>query len=294
MCTCTAVAVREAEELRHVGPVLRDHAVGGAPGDGVQGVADVEQRHPAPLQVTVRYVDQPAGDQRLERGRVAQPAHRVLEVRDGGVRELAGQPAPLGDHLAELLEPGAGVTTPLVRHGGPHPQGEVRVTCEVTGVEHPGRDAQVGGGLLEHLLDRADRVVDVGAGVPERVPDLAGPLTDLDGGVVDQHHVEVAERRQLLPAVAPDRDQRDTGLRAARGLERLGAELVGDAGALCPLGCGHPLVPVISLGHLTVMSLRWPTGRGPRCARGRRCRRARPRPCRPRSDRSGRPRRSPR
>ena len=278
--------VGQAEELRHVGPVLRDHAVGGTSGHGVQGVADVEQRHPAPLQVAVRYVDEPAGDQCLERRRVAQAAHRVLEVRDGGVRELTGQPTALGDHLAQLLEPGAGVATPLVRHGGPHPQGEVRVTREVPGVEHPGRHAQVGGRLLQHLLDRAHRVVDVGAGVPERVPDLAGPRTDLDVGVVDQHHVEVAERRQLLPAVATDRDQGDTRVRAARRLERLGAELVGDAGALGPLGCGHALVPV--------MTLRWPTGRGPRCGRGRRCRPARPRPCRPRSCPSGRPRRSPR
>ena len=94
------LGVGEPEPLGQVGPQLGGDPVGGAAGDVVQRVAQVEQLQPPGLQVGVRDVDEPGGDQRLEDGGVAQPADRLLEVRDRDVRELAlprpraGRPAP--------------------------------------------------------------------------------------------------------------------------------------------------------------------------------------------------------
>ena len=188
----------------------------------------------------MRYVDQPAGHQRLEHVRVAQTALGLLQVRDRGVGELTAAPAAASSPSRASREPGARVAPPLGQHGGAQPQGQVGVAGEVPYVEHPGRHARVRRGLRQHLLDRAHRVVDVGPGVPQRVPDLAGPVAGRHRGVVDQHHVEVAVRRELLAPVAADRHQGDARVRAARLLERLPAQLVGCARALGPLGGGHP------------------------------------------------------
>ena len=233
------VAVGQLERAGDVLPELRCHPVGRPSGDRVQRVPYVEQRDPAALQVAMGYVDQPARHQRLEHGGVAQPADRLLEVGHGGMRQLPGLPTALGDQLAQLLEPGTGIAAPLVEHGRAQPQGQVGVTGQVPGVEHPGRDPEVRGGLVEHLLDTAHRVVDVRAGVPERVPDLAGPLPRLDLAVVDEHDVEVAERGQLLPAVAAHRDQRDARLGAAGSRERISTQPVGRTRAFRAFGRGH-------------------------------------------------------
>ena len=284
VCTWAALPSGRLEHAGDVLPELRRHPVGRPAGHGVQRVPYVEQCHPAALQVAVGYVDQPARHQRLEHGGVAQPADRLLQVGDGRVRQLAGLATPLGDQLAQLLEPGAGVATPLVQHGGAQPQGQVGVTGQVAGVEHPGRHPEVRGSLVEHLLDAAHRVVDVRAGVPERVPDLARPLPHLDLVVVHEHDVEVAERRQLLAAVAAHRHQGHTRLGAARSLERIGTQPVGRTRAFRALGGGHGC----SAG------LRQRTRRGRRCGPARRSRSGRPTPCRRRCGR-WRPRpRSPR
>ena len=94
---CAAVASGSPSSVRDVAPVLRRHPVGGAAGDCVQrrrarraapagsargrtcGTSTSQRRH-----------------ERLEHGRVAQPAHRLLEVGDRGVRQLPEQVGPAG------------------------------------------------------------------------------------------------------------------------------------------------------------------------------------------------------
>ncbi len=95
------LAVRALGMTEPVGdrpPGLGVDPVGGASGGRVHEVAHVEQRLTAALEVAVRHVDQPRGDQRLEHGRVAQAALRLLQVRHGEVGELArparAAPAP--------------------------------------------------------------------------------------------------------------------------------------------------------------------------------------------------------
>ncbi len=140
-----------AAELAHVhlgGPGVRDARAGGRarstaparsgrwPGRPVlHVVAHVEQGQPAALQLDVRYVDQPGRDQRLEHGRVADPALGLLEVGHRLVGQLAHQLVPLTDQLVQLGQPLAGVPPPVGEHRGPQPQGQVRVAGHVPHVE---------------------------------------------------------------------------------------------------------------------------------------------------------------
>ena len=84
------VGVGQAEDRGDLVPVLRHHPVRGAPGHGVQGVADVEQRDPAALEVAVGYVDQPAGHQRLEHR--ARRAARPTDSLRSGTEACASSP----------------------------------------------------------------------------------------------------------------------------------------------------------------------------------------------------------
>ena len=189
-CTCAARA-SALPQLRgqcgaELGPQLRRDPVGGPAGEVVHEVADVEQGHPAALELDVRDVDQPGRDQRLEHGRVADPALGLLEVGHRLVRELAHQVVPRADELVQLRQPLAGVPAPLREHGGAQPKGEVGVAGQVPHVEQAGGDPQVGLGGRDHLGQRPHRVVDVRAGVPQRVPELLGDPAQLllvDGAV---------------------------------------------------------------------------------------------------------------
>ena len=162
-----------------LGPQLRRDPVGGPAGEVVHEVAHVEQGHPAALELDVRDVDQPGRDQRLEHGRVADPALGLLEVGHRLVRELAHQVVPRADELVQLRQPLAGVPAPLREHRGAQPKGEVGVTGQVAHVEQAGGDPQVGLRGRDHLGQRPHRVVDVRAGVPQRVPELLGDPAQL-------------------------------------------------------------------------------------------------------------------
>ena len=166
--------VGQPEPRRQLGPDVGPDAVRRPAGDLVQHVAGVEQGQPGTLEVDVRDVDQPGGDQRLEDARVAQAALGLLEVGHRHVRELAHQLVPGLDQLAQLGQPVLRGPPPVGEHLGAQPQRQVRVAGEVPQVEQAEGDAQVARRGLEHAAERADGVVELGARVPERVPDLLG------------------------------------------------------------------------------------------------------------------------
>ena len=167
------LGVGEAEPGREVRPDLGGDPVGGPPGDGVQHVADVEQLQPAGLEVGVRDVDQPGGDQRLEHGRVPQPAHGLLEVGDRGVGQLAhaaprgGSPAPAaraaGCARRAASAASRSARSRRVRDGSP-------ARCRAS--SRPSATRGSSRAVSRDLRERAHRVVEVGAAVPERVPDV--------------------------------------------------------------------------------------------------------------------------
>ena len=235
--------VGQPQHLRDVRPVLRHHPVCGSPGHAVQGVADVEQRTAGALQVHVRHVDQPAGDQGLEHRRVAEATYRLLQVRHRRVGELAEQVAAPGHELVQLGQPLPSVAAPLGEQRASQAEREVRVTGQVPGVEQPQRHPEIGRRLLRRLGQRTHGVVDVRARVPQRVPDRARPVAGLHARVVHEHHVEVAVRRELAPSVPADSDQGDPDLRARGPAERIRAQLVGRPGAGAPVARGHGTPP---------------------------------------------------
>jgi len=237
--------VGQPEPLGQLRPRLRGDPVGGPPGDRLHVVADVQQVLATRLEVGVRHVDEPCRDQRVEDGGVAQPAGRLLHVRDAGVRELAEQVVALVCQPAQLRQPPAGVPAPVGEHRGAEPEGEVRVAGEVADVQQAERhpDVAVRGG--DHLGQRPQRVVEVRPRVPERVPQRRRGPAELDAVVVHQHDVEVGVRRQLTAAVAADRDERRPLRGARRGGVRLDAEPVGGGRPLGALGRCHPLVPAV-------------------------------------------------
>jgi hypothetical protein len=236
LCGALVGQVQPGGELR---PRLGGDPVRGPAGTLVQPVAHVEQRQPAPLQVAVRYVDQPGGHQRLEDGGIAQPALGLLQVRHREMRQLADQAVPVAHQPMQLGQPLPRRAPPLRQHRRAQPQREVGVAGEVPHVEQPGGDPDVGTRGRNHLRQRAHGVVELRAGVPDRVPHLLPELAELDDLVVHQHHVEVAVRRQLGPPVAPDRDQRRADLEPAAAVVRRRAELVRLRGAGGSVGGGH-------------------------------------------------------
>ena len=176
---CVRAAQLRRERGAELGPQLRRDPVGGPPGEVVHEVADVEQGHPAALELDVRDVDEPGRDQRLEHRRVADPALGLLEVRHRLVRQLAHQVVARADQLVQLRQPVAGVPAPLGERGRAQPQGEVGIAGQVADVEQPGGDAQVGLRGRDHLGQGPHRVVDVRARVPERIPELLGDPAQL-------------------------------------------------------------------------------------------------------------------
>ncbi len=201
--------VGQAEAWRQLGPDVGPDPVGGPARHLVKHVAGVEQGQPRPLQVDVRDVDQPGGDQCLEDGGVAQPALGLLEVGYRDVRQLAHQLVPRVDETAQLGQPVLGGPPPVGEHVAAQPQGQVRVAGEVPEVEQPEGDAEVGRRGVEHPTRGAHRVVELGPRVPQRVPDLLGARPQVDAVVAHQHDIEVGVRRELGPSVPADRHERD-------------------------------------------------------------------------------------
>ena len=72
----------------------------------------------------------------------------------------------------------------------------------------------------ERLLHRPHRVAELQPRVPHRVPQPLGDSSDVGPSTVDEDHVDIALRAQLLPPVATGGDQRQAGLLAGRFREQ--------------------------------------------------------------------------
>ena len=131
---------------------------------------------PAALQVGVRHVDQPGRDQRLEHGRVAQPALGLLEVGHRDVRQLADQVVP------------AARPARAARAAGPARRGATAraSSCAAGGSgwgrrrgagRRAARARPAGRRRRRSSISETARTEwsSFGAGVPERVPDLLAP-----------------------------------------------------------------------------------------------------------------------
>ena len=83
-------------------------------------------------------------------------------------------------------------------------------------------------GHVEGLGRLADAVVEGDPLVPDRVPDAVGGGRDVLAALVDEHHVEVAERAEFAPSVATDGHQGHApGVAPGRLVEEAGEPLVG-------------------------------------------------------------------
>ena len=105
--------VRDAQQRCQVAPHLGRDPVRRPAGQRVHLVAHVEHREPAALELDVRHVDQPGGDQRLQHRRVPDPALGLLEVRHRRVGQLAHQLVPRVDQRPQGAQPLPGVAPPL-------------------------------------------------------------------------------------------------------------------------------------------------------------------------------------
>ena len=84
---------------------------------------------------------------------------------------------------------------------------ELRVACEETRFEHRGLRQHVAIGLRDRFFNRARRVADLESDVPQQIENLFDHFADLRWKrarllPVKKHHVDVAERIELGPAVA--------------------------------------------------------------------------------------------
>ena len=185
--------------------VLHLQPVGGPAGQGLHHVTDVQQRRPGLLQTLVRAVGHPGGGDRAHHHQVAQPAAGFLQVGGGGEGQLAGS---FGAFLAgrpQRLEPVLGVRSPVGQHPAVQGDGQFGIPGDVPQVQHAEHGRQVGAGDLPGTADRADRVVEPDLGIPDRVPQPLGEHAGVGRrglGRVQQHQIQVGERRELPPAVA--------------------------------------------------------------------------------------------
>ncbi len=153
---------------------------------------------------------------------VTQPAVTVFEVRLQQEGHVTGLLPALDHPGTQGVEPAASVAPPARAPLDDEAAGELGVPGD-----HPG--AELGGGRVEVLVrsgqllvERSNRVAQLQTGVPERVPQCGGELVDAAGPpVVDEEHVDVAVRGELLAAVAAHSDQGDGPL-AASGEAGLG------------------------------------------------------------------------
>ena len=208
------VAVEQAERARNLVLLLEHQPVQRPPGDVVQHVPRVDDLVVGGPHLGPGRGGDPRRRDGLDGVHVPLPAACLLEVGLEQEGELAVQPGPLVVQRLELGEPGAGVGAPVLERALAQPGGQVGVAGHVPGVQQAERDLEVAAGHPARLRHGPDGVVEVRARVPHRVPDPVGDPRDVIAAVVQQQHVEVAARQQLLAAVAAHRDQGDPGLRA--------------------------------------------------------------------------------
>ncbi len=139
---------------------------------------------------------------------VAQPAVRLFQVGLEQKGDVTVGAVTLLDLGGEDRKPLAGAPPPLRPGFGQHGIGDRCVAGYHPAVEEAELGPEIVAGHLEDFRRPAHRVVELDPLVPHRVPDGVGDLGDVAPAGVDEHHVEVAERRQLAPSVPTHGDQR--------------------------------------------------------------------------------------
>ena len=180
----------------------------------VQGDADVDQRAVAAIEhgeILGRHDEVGVGGP-PQRVHVAQPAVAVLEVGLQQERDIAGLAPPFDDLGAQRVEPTPAVAAPPgapLRH---QPRPELVVARKRPGAQQRRRRVEVVGGQRQLVVERSDGVTELEPSVPQGVPQLLGQVVEAARlPVVEQQHVDVAARRQLLTAVSADGDEGHSG-----------------------------------------------------------------------------------
>ena len=161
-------------------------------------------------------------------GDVAQAAVGLLQVGLEQEADVAVGGVALGHLFGQHAEPRWLLADPPVTGPLQDGLGHLGLATDDPGVEQAEGHPQVLGRHVEDLGRLAHAVVEGDPLVPHRVPDAVGGGRDVLPALVDQHHVEVAERAELAPSVAADGHQGHApGVAAGRLVEQAGEPLVG-------------------------------------------------------------------
>ena len=229
--------------------LVEAHHVGRARTQEVQLVADAQEEVVTALEsleiigpeVVLRRQLIDGGDVELHPGHpdgvlvVTQAADAVLDVGfliEDGVRVLRAPGGLIVEPRLDVLPWVLGRVVAAVGLG----EGVVELlrARDAACLEQRGLGEDVLPGLSERLVEGARRVTHLQSAVPQDVEDLVGEvflqrlgLRRLGLGGEQEHHVDVAERRELAPPVASQRHQRD-GWHGALGGRGIAAEGVGE------------------------------------------------------------------
>ena len=183
-------------------------------GQGLHHVPDVEQCRPGLLQPLVRAVGDPGRGNGPHHHQVAQAAPGLLEIGGGGEGQLARSASPRSWQDSRR---------PCSRFLASARQSASTRRCSVTASS--GSPAMCRRSSMPSIAGRSvraicrapptdrHRVVEPDLGIPDRVPEPLGQHPGVGGRRlrgVQQHQVEVGERRELAAAVTTDRDQGDS------------------------------------------------------------------------------------
>ena len=221
------------------------------PGHGLDRIPDIEQRGPGLLQTLVRAVGDPGGSDGPHHHQVPQPAAGLLEVGSGGKGQLAAPLRALFAGRQQRRQPILGVRAPVGEHPTVQGAGQLGVAGDVPQVEQP---SAAGRSCLATCRAPPTERTEWSSRIPESQIGYQSRSASISGvgrrrlGRVQQHQVEVGERRQFPPAESTDRDQRDPadvhpGLRGQAGQPAVGQSgkspapgRTGDAGPAQQLG----------------------------------------------------------
>ncbi len=174
-----------------------------------------------------------------QRLHVADTAMAVFEIGFEVVGHVGGTSLPFHGTAVQLLEVATAGVAPQPFATRPQLIDEVVVAREGAGRQCSGCGVEVVASQRQLLVDMAHAVSQRDPRVPDRVPDRAGRRLDLLGDlarfhVVDQHHVEVAERSEFTSAISTDRDEgearRPVAVLLDRGVEQRSQPFVGQLG----------------------------------------------------------------
>jgi hypothetical protein len=161
---------------------------------------------------------------------VAEPSLTFLQVGFQQEGHLARGLVTVDHTPVQLSQPGRAVLPPRLARLAGERVGQTGITGDQTGRQQRGGRIEVGRGEIERLGHAAHRVPELETRVPHRVPHPTGELVDHLVTVMEDHDVEIAERRQLAAAIAADGDDGHRllgSLSGERSVGDLGQPLVG-------------------------------------------------------------------